>query len=62
MIISLQLKENEEMAVLNTIVRAIRTDTENMVCGLQFHSSGFAEADAEAQKKLADFLATLQNS
>ena len=61
MIISLQLKENEEIAVFNTIIRAIRTDKESMVCGLQFHGSGFTEADAKAAKQLADFLATLQS-
>lgn len=60
MIVSMQFIEDEEMAVFNTIIRTIQTDKESMVCGLQFHSSGFAEADADAEKQLADFLATLQ--
>jgi hypothetical protein len=42
--------------------RAIRTDKESMVCGLQFTVSGFSEADAESEKKLAEFLLTLPNS
>ena len=62
MIISLQLQEKAEASVFNTVVRAIRTDKESMVCGLQFTVSGFSEADAEAEKKLAEFLLTLPNS
>jgi c-di-GMP-binding flagellar brake protein YcgR len=61
MIISLQLKEKGEMTVLNTVIRAIHTDKESMMCGLQFITSGFGEADAESQKKLAEYLLTLQN-
>jgi len=62
MIISMQLQEKAEATVFNTVVRAIRTDKESMVCGLQFTVSGFSEADAEAEKKLAEFLLTLPNS
>jgi hypothetical protein len=60
-IISIQLKEKEESIVFNTIIRAIHADEESMVCGLQFTASGFTETDAESQKKLAEFLLTLQN-
>jgi CheY-like chemotaxis protein len=37
----LQLQEKGEATVFNTVVRAIRTDKESMVCGLQFTVSGF---------------------
>jgi len=60
-ILSLQLKEKGEITVFNTVIRAIHTDKESMVCGLQFPTSGFSETDAESVKKLAEFLLTLQN-
>jgi hypothetical protein len=60
-IISLQLKEKGEITVFNTVIRAIHTDKESMVCGLQFTTSGFSETDAESEKKLAEYLLTLQN-
>lgn len=60
-IISLQLIEKGEITVFNTVIRAIRMDKESMMCGLQFITSGFSEADAESEKKLAGYLLTLQN-
>ena len=61
LIISLQLKEKGEITVFNTVIRAIHADKESMLCGLQFITSGFGDADAESEKKLAEFLLTLQN-
>jgi c-di-GMP-binding flagellar brake protein YcgR len=60
-IISLQLTEKGEFTVFNAIIRAIHTDKESMIYGLQFTTSGFSETDAESEKKLAEFLLTLQN-
>ena len=60
-IISLQLKEKGEFTVFNTVIRAIHTDKEGMMCGLQFLTSDFSETDVESMKKLAEFLLTLQN-
>jgi c-di-GMP-binding flagellar brake protein YcgR len=60
-IVSLQLKEKGEFTVFNTVIRAIHTDKESMLCGLQFITSGFGDADVESEKKLAEFLLTLQN-
>jgi c-di-GMP-binding flagellar brake protein YcgR len=60
-VISLQFKEKGEIVVFNTVIRAIQTDRESMMCGLQFTTSGLNETHDESEKKLAEFLLTLQN-
>lgn len=59
-IISLQLKEKGEITAFNAVIRAIHTDKESMVCALQFTPSGVSDRDAETEKKLAEYLLSLQ--
>ncbi len=62
LIISMRLNETGEATTFNTVLRAIKAKQESVICGLQFVTSGFSETDAESEKKLAEYLLTLQSS